>query len=205
MNKKVKRFIGCVLVAIIVIWNIIRTPAILLPVLGLGGILLFGSGLNFLLNQKDRLDQEGAIDYGKIPALVIVIASVAGAILVGYMVSIPLAIFAVVAGLILAILFYCRDKRKTKSKVVKFKTRNRSHSKFKNNSFVQAIDSCIDPFLKKFFPDTKTCNISKVVICIMLVAVILVFVIPNLMEIIEAGAALILAIYVISKMEKNKE
>lgn len=198
-----KRLLGVVIIAIIVILAVIRTPQILLPVLGLVGIILFGAGLRFLLSLKDRLDQKGKIDYGKIPALVIVIASVAGAILVGYMVSIPLAIFAVVAGLILAILFYCRDKRK--SKVVKFKTRNRFHSKFKNNSFVRAIDSCIDPFLKKFFPDTKTRNISKVVICIMLIAVILVFVIPNLMEIIEAGAVLVLAIYVIGKMEKNKE
>lgn len=200
-----KRLLGVVIIAIIVILAVIRTPQILLPVLGLVGIILFGAGLRFLLSLKDRLDQKGKIDYGKIPALVIVIASVAGAILVGYMVSIPLAIFAVVAGLILAILFYYRDKRKTKSKVVKFKTRNRFHSKFKNNSFVRTIDSCIDPFLKKFFPDTKTRNISKVVICIMLIAVVLGFVIPDLMEIIIGGTTLVLAIYVIGKMEKNKE
>lgn len=102
MNKKIlKRLLVVVIIAIIVILAVIQTPSILLPVLGLVEIILFGAGLRFLLSLKDRLDQKGKIDYGKIPALVIVIASLAGAILVGYMVSIPLAIFAVVADLYL--------------------------------------------------------------------------------------------------------
>ena len=74
MNKKVKRFIGCLLVAIIVIVNIIKTPAILLPVLGLVGIILLGAVICFLLKLKHKLDQEGKIDYGKIPDWVIVVA-----------------------------------------------------------------------------------------------------------------------------------
>lgn len=205
-NKKTfNRLLGFVIIAIIVIIAAIQTPEILLPVVVLVGIILFGAGLRFLLNLKDRLDQKGKIDYGKIPSVVIVIASVAGTILVGYMVSIPLAIVAVIVGLILAILFYCRDKRKPKSNVVKLKTRNKFHkSKFKNNSFVRTIDFYIDPFLKKFFPDTKTRNISKVAIVIVLVAVILVFVISNFAIIVKGVASVILAVYIIGWLEKKR-
>lgn len=105
MNKKnVKRFIGCVLVAIIVIWNIIKTPAILLPVLGLGGILLFGSGLKFLLNQKDRLDQEGAIDYGKIPDWLMVIVAIVVVVVIVLVVLKPtLTVGSLVGGVMVAI------------------------------------------------------------------------------------------------------
>lgn len=207
MNKKIfKRLLAGVIIIAILIWNVIKTPAILPPVLGLGGIILFGAGLCFLLNRKDKLDRKGTVNYGKIPAVVIIIASVASAIVVGHMVSIPLAIFAVVVGLILAILFYYRGKRKAKSNIINFKTRKGVHKgKFKNNPFVRKIDSFMDSFLKEFFPDAKTRNIAKVVISIILVAVILVFIIPNIMEIIVGAITLILAIYLIGIMGKRKE
>lgn len=72
-KKKVKQFICFVLLAISVIWNIIKIPAIRLPVLRLVGIILLSFGICFLLNRKERLNQEGAIDYGKIPDWVIVL------------------------------------------------------------------------------------------------------------------------------------
>ena len=105
MNKKVKRFIGCVLVAIIVIWNIIKTPAILLPVLGLVGIILFGAGLIALLKWKDQKDANGEIDYNKILPdwLMVIVAIVVVVAVVLVSLKLTLIVGSLVGGELVAV------------------------------------------------------------------------------------------------------
>ena len=82
MNEKMKRSLGSLIIAIIVILAVIQTPSILSPVLKLGGIVFIYKVLCFILKTKDNRDQKSAIDYGKIPDKFIAIVAIVAVIVI---------------------------------------------------------------------------------------------------------------------------
>lgn len=138
MKKTVKRFIGLAIIAMIVIWNVLRTPAILEPVLQIGAIIVIGAVICWLLKAKDKKDAESESGnvYEKLPTWVVLLAVALAGIAVIKMVFPTLEVFKsvwaygkIAGALILAIFIYCKIRKNAQKeiedddKIVRFKPR----------------------------------------------------------------------------------